>query len=237
MDCPGCGAEVVGQAVYCHKCGERLDSVEQEFPPTEQSENAQAAASAAAPLDKSDATPADRIREVMAGRADRTADPDTELWQGGYCPKAMIGAWALSSLVTIGLLVLGFFLLKNTYAGYIWIGIAAAIVLLWAYQLLLVAFRRMNARYRLTSQKFIHETGILRRKTDRIETIDIDDVTFERSILERFVGVGTIHITSSDRTHPELVLLGIENVQKVAGMIDDARRAERVRRGLHIERI
>jgi hypothetical protein len=50
-------------------------------------------------------------------------------------------------------------------------------------------------------------------------------------------GIGTVRITSSDQSHPELSLPGIENVQAVAGQIDDARRKERRRRGLYIESV
>ena len=67
--------------------------------------------------------------------------------------------------------------------------------------------------------------------------IDIDDVTFEQGLVQRMVNVGTIKISSSDRTHPELTLRGIEGVQEVADTIDDVRRKERRRRGLHIEAI
>jgi len=73
--------------------------------------------------------------------------------------------------------------------------------------------------------------------TDRIENIDMDDITYEQKFIERFVGVGTVIISSSDRTHPELRLIGIENVKEVADQMDDIRRAERRRRGLHIESI
>jgi hypothetical protein len=73
--------------------------------------------------------------------------------------------------------------------------------------------------------------------TDRIEVIDVDDVSCEQGIVERMLGVGTIRIQSSDRTHPELSLLGIENVRQVAELIDDTRRKERQRRGLHIEAV
>jgi hypothetical protein len=73
--------------------------------------------------------------------------------------------------------------------------------------------------------------------TDRIEVIDIDDVTYEQGLVQRMLGVGTIRIASSDRTHPELVLSGIDGVQQVADTIDDIRRKERRKRGLHIESI
>ena len=52
------------------------------------------------------------------------------------------------------------------------------------------------------------------RTTDRIEVIDIDDVTFRQGMVERALGVGTIVIESSDRTHPRLVLAGIDNVSR-----------------------
>jgi hypothetical protein len=89
----------------------------------------------------------------------------------------------------------------------------------------------------LTNQRFIHESGILRRVSDRIEVLDMDDITFEQGIIERLVGVGTIRVMSSDRTHPELQMYGIDNVREVSGLFDDTRRAERRRRGLHIENI
>ena len=75
------------------------------------------------------------------------------------------------------------------------------------------------------------------RTSDRVEVIDIDDVTVHQGFIERMLGVGTIRIASSDRTDPELVLPGVDQVRAVADVIDNTRRAERQRRGLHIESI
>jgi membrane protein YdbS with pleckstrin-like domain len=91
--------------------------------------------------------------------------------------------------------------------------------------------------YELTSQRFIHQTGILTRATDRIEVIDIDDVSFTQGPVQRMLGVGRITVTSSDRSHPLLHMIGIGDVKSVAGLIDDVRRKERRRRSLHIEAI
>ena len=109
--------------------------------------------------------------------------------------------------------------------------------LLWGWLALLFAYRRITCNYQLTSQRFLHESGLLKRVTDRIEVIDIDDVSVEQRLIERVVGVGTIKLISSDRSHPVLMLRGIENVKTVAATIDDLRRNERRRRGLHIESI
>jgi hypothetical protein len=49
--------------------------------------------------------------------------------------------------------------------------------------------------------------------------------------------VGTISIRSSDQTHPQIELLGIEKVREVAAMIDEARRQERRKRGLYVEAV
>jgi len=247
MQCPKCGADVAEQSVYCYKCGERIDLPDEALPVGDQ------AAAGPAPENSSfgegpdqvatrratgvtpvpPPTPSERFRETAAARQGQEEEPEKDLWQDRYSPKAMISAWALSGLITLALVVLAFWL-WNRYVTWT---VVAVVVLLWLYQLSVMKYRQWNVRYRLTSQRLIHETGILRRVTDRIEVIDIDDVTFEQRLLERLVGVGTIRISSSDKTHPELSLPGIDNVKEVSEQIDDIRRSERRRRGLHIEAI
>lgn len=95
--------------------------------------------------------------------------------------------------------------------------------------------RRFGISYELTTQRFIHQTGLLSRRTDRIEVIDIDDVSFFQGPVQRLLGIGTIDIASSDRSHPVVKMPGIADVKRVAGMIDDVRRKERKRRSLHIQ--
>ncbi len=230
MHCPKCGVEVMEQAGFCHKCGAELDAAQSEFSAEEMTPHATGAEEAA---DQPPATPIEKMQRAAASRRDADEETEEDLWHGGYSSKAMLGAWVLSGLITIGLLVLA------VWAGHPWIGwpVAVGIPLLWLYQLSTLCYRRWNIRYQLTNQRFIHQTGILRRVTDRIEVIDMDDIACEQKLLERPVGVGTIRISSSDSSHPELTMLGIENVKEVATLIDDTRRAERRRRGLHIESI
>jgi uncharacterized membrane protein YdbT with pleckstrin-like domain len=95
------------------------------------------------------------------------------------------------------------------------------------------AFRRLGQHYELTTQRFIHQSGVLVRKTDRIEVIDIEDVSYTQGIIQRMLGVGQITISGRDQSHPVLVLIGIDNVPEVASLIDDVRRDERRKRSLH----
>jgi len=247
MRCPACDAEASEKAIYCHKCGERLDTGGDMLAPFEDQQNQLPANSDLegdpAPVEEAVPEPApdepvaaagpQSIPEALAAQRKLPDEPEKELWKGTYSNKAMIGAWVACGLITLGVLVLGFWLWEYTA----WRIMLLVVLLLWPYHYLVLKYRRLSVRYRLTSQRFFHEIGILRRVTDRIEVIDMDDITFEQKLLERLVGVGTIRITSSDRSHPLLVLRGIEHVKNVAEMMDDARRAERMRRGLHIEQI
>jgi uncharacterized membrane protein YdbT with pleckstrin-like domain len=207
MKCPSCGAEANPSASFCQVCGAKL-----------------VADGAVSPA----ITPAASLQNAV-GRQD---EPEAELWSGGFSPKAMIGSFFAVALVTVLAIVLGLFLPPE----YWWWPLVAAFVL-WLLVLGQLAYRRMNIHYRLTSQRFFHQKGILTRTTDRIEVIEMDDVTYTQNLFERFFGVGTIKITSSDSTHPVLVMIGIDNVQEVSEIIDKARRRELTRRGLRIESV
>ncbi|MHB1037245.1 MAG: zinc ribbon domain-containing protein [Pirellulales bacterium] len=240
MKCRDCGAEVVAQAIFCQKCGARVDA--QAGWPSDEAMHPSDAQSGAPAGEAGEPTPDARSPVAPApsplSPRDKGDDTETFIWQGGYSPKAMIGAWIAAGAATVLLIVIAIVAMAKEYDWrYVLSIVLGALVLLWGYELALYFYRRLDVGYRLTNQRFVHQSGVLRRVTNRVEVIDIDDVTFEQGFVERFVGVGTIRIVSSDRTDPELTIRGIDNVAKVAGQIDDARRVERVRRGLHIEAV
>jgi membrane protein YdbS with pleckstrin-like domain len=220
MKCPKCGAAVQAEAVYCHVCGARLDEAPAATP------------SAAAEGEADGKKNFNRRVEVSRGKTDSAEE---ELWQGGFSPRAMFGTWIACGVITLVAIVASFLLMAAF--PLIWAISIPAVLLLWAWQGIRFALRRLGLSYRLTNQRFFHESGILRRTTNRIEVIDMDDITYTQGIVDRFFGVGTIRVSSSDITHPVLVIEGIDDVQVVAGQIDNARRAERLRRGLHIESV
>jgi membrane protein YdbS with pleckstrin-like domain len=116
-----------------------------------------------------------------------------------------------------------------------WIALAAVAGFMWLLLGATVLYRRLSIRYRLTRFRLFFERGILSRTIDRVETIDIDDVTVTQGLIERMLGIGTIMVVSSDRTLPQLRMIGIDHVKAVADVIDSTRRAERQRRGLYVE--
>jgi uncharacterized membrane protein YdbT with pleckstrin-like domain len=208
MQCSKCGGQLPAGAIFCPQCGMRLVNG----------------------YDVADAPDQTRAA-VRGGGAD---PPEDELWSGTYSAKALFGPVVAVIVVTI-LAPIGVAVTWNTHAG--WLTLLLVLLVLWAALAMVLAYRRLTVRYRLTTYRFFHERGLLARVTDRLEVIDIDDVTVRQGLLERMLGVGTIVIESSDRTDPQLSLPGIDEVKTVADMIDNTRRAERNRRGLHIESI
>ncbi|HIQ23172.1 MAG TPA: zinc-ribbon domain-containing protein [Planctomycetes bacterium] len=253
MKCEACGAEVPENSVYCQKCGERLKMI-QSLPQSDQLTAADQAAAPDHPMAEEPAagqegspesapsgpaaTGVDRLREAL-DRRDTANDQEELLWEGGYSAKDLVGTWFLLAIASVGLVVLAIWLTTATDVSWkvIWGTLCVVLLAAWGWPGLLVLYRKLSVRYRLTTQRFFHEKGILRHVTDRIEVIDMDDISYVQTLIQRFFNVGTIHITSSDRSHPTLTIRGIEEVQKVSAMMDQARRQERIRRGLHIEAV
>ncbi len=164
-----------------------------------------------------------------------STEPVVTVWSGGYSAKAMFGTWLFSILVSIAIGAALFFVPKDTLPPRAPLIAGIIIGIWWLIAVGIYVYERLAVHYELTNQRFIHQRGILVRTTDRIDVVDIDDVTFRQGIIQRVLGVGTIILAGSDKTHPKLTLLGIDKVNKVSAMIDEVRRKERRRRSVHID--
>ena len=162
-------------------------------------------------------------------------DVEREIWAGNYSARDMIGYWVGGAVgVLAGSIVVA---LLPGQAGWAWLVYFIVALALWAWLAGLALYRKLSDHYVLTTQRLKHRSGILFRQSNRIELIDIDDVMYRQGPVQALLGVGRIHLISSDASHPSLVMNGIADVQQVADLIDDARREERRKRGLHIESI
>jgi membrane protein YdbS with pleckstrin-like domain len=210
MECPHCGKQVSEQSRFCPECGGKLATGEE------------------------DAAGGQKNLPSAGNRGGDDFGPEEKLWEGSYSKLAMIGAWVAAGILSPASILIGLF---GSITGGAWLAVIGANAAVWFALIARYFYLRFSRHYALTSQRFTHMRGLLWRQTDRIEVIDIDDVAFTQGPVERMFGIGTIRITSSDQSHPELILPGIENAQTVAGLIDDARRKERRRRGLYIESV
>jgi len=77
------------------------------------------------------------------------------------------------------------------------------------------------AKYTLTDEKLIIETGMLRRNEEEVRLYRIMDVTLQRSLRDRIWGLGTIHCCSADKSTPEFDIKRIREPKKVRDMLSD----------------
>ena len=221
MKCPACEADLPADAAFCHKCGASLTAA-----PSAGMQSAASASSLNAPS-------APRRFPLPLGKG-RHDEQEEILWQGQFSKLAMIGAWVAGGIFTIALIAVG---VVAGFTGGAWAIAAGVIALVWAGLVLRLLYLQLSLHYYLTNQRFIHERGLLWREVDRIETIDIDDVAVQQGPVERMLGIGSVRLKSSDASTPEFTIQGIEDVRRVASLIDEARRKERRRRGMYIESV
>ncbi len=84
-----------------------------------------------------------------------------------------------------------------------WIG--GVVLVLWP----LVMTRTI--RYRISNYRIDYERGLLSKHIDTLELWHVEDITFNQSLMDRIMKVGTITIISNDDTTPELLLHSVPN--------------------------
>lgn len=147
----------------------------------------------------------------------------------------MFPTWILLTLITAGAIFLGVVIWRRVeYPLTIWAVLLGIVALLWIYHLLLYLYRRYTVSYRVTTYRFYNEAGLLFRRVNAMEVIDIDDMSLEQNLLERMVGVGRVVLRTKDPSDPFFVISGLKDPQIAFQKIDGARRDERIRRGINI---
>lgn len=228
MRCPQCDREFDTKLEDCPNCGHPVESSED--PPSSDEE--------------SQPTMSERLKE-MAGKIDVEGPEkdasvlDVPWTEGSYSGKAMRMRMITTALVTLAFIALGIYfsvndMLPERYSTPMWAVMLGIPVLLWIHFGIIYFYRTWTIRYKLTTHRFFHEKGLIRRTTDVIEVIDISDMKMEQTLWDRYIngGVATIVLESSDDSHPNLVIDGLEEPRKVFDSIDEIRRVQRQQRGL-----
>ncbi len=86
--------------------------------------------------------------------------------------------------------------------------------------------------YMLSTQRLKLARGVFNRVFDEVEIYRIKDSTVRQTLLQRMVGIGTIELITSDRTHPTIVMAHIPAFREVQAMIRTQTEAIRRARGV-----
>jgi len=90
-------------------------------------------------------------------------------------------------------------------------------------------------RYKLSEDRLFISVGFLNIKDDEVLLYRVRDIDTQRSLWQRFFGVGTVTVLSSDQTMPSLVLKNVKDPVFVKELIhkqvEDMKIKRRVRFG------
>ncbi len=80
--------------------------------------------------------------------------------------------------------------------------------------------------------------GILSQRVDLLEVFRVKDIAIVKPVWLRIFGLGTLHLTTSDQTHPLVHIPAIARVEEIAAilrdLVDKARSAKGVREFDHV---
>lgn len=85
-------------------------------------------------------------------------------------------------------------------------------------------------RYILEEDRLILDEGLLKSVENEIMLYRIQDITLIRTLGAKILGVGTLELRSSDKTHPVLHLKNIKDAAKVKRTLSENVERERDRR-------
>ena len=85
-------------------------------------------------------------------------------------------------------------------------------------------------KYAISEDRLFQTTGILNLKYEEIILYRIRDISLSRSFGQRIFGVGSITVTSSDKTRPILVLQNIKDSAEVKELLHEQVEDMKIRR-------
>ena len=131
--------------------------------------------------------------------------------------KALIAPFALLILVAAGVIAVGKIYTDKGILVLVAAGVGLLTLILWAF---IPFLRWMTSTYTVTNRRLITRHGILTRTGRDIPLFRINDVAYEKGLLDRLLGCGTLII--SDATEKAGVILpDVPNVEKVHLQISD----------------
>lgn len=103
------------------------------------------------------------------------------------------------------------------YLGWAVLGIAVLVVLIWV---VTPFVRWLTTTYSVTNRRLIEQTGVFTRSGRVIPLIRINDVSFEKQLIDRFLGCGTLIIFAASE-QAGLTLHDVPRVEEVHRTLSD----------------
>jgi membrane protein YdbS with pleckstrin-like domain len=122
---------------------------------------------------------------------------------------------------------------KAWFWSYVFAGVLSLVLvgLIW---MLTLELRRKGMRYKLTGRTIDLESGVFSKRIETVQLWRVQDIDFQQSFMDRIFGVANIHITTTDRSTPEINLRGLPASREVFEGLKDAADLARQQRVLGV---
>lgn len=90
-------------------------------------------------------------------------------------------------------------------------------------------------RYALSKDRLFFSTGFLSIKDEETLLYRVRDISLQRSFWQRLCGVGTITVTSSDKSNPTLILKNVKDPVEAKELLHSTVEEIKIRRRVRLE--
>ena len=214
--CPFCAETILSAAIKCRHCGEFLNTARAKAmlnQPDQQGGpgDSQQADGEDSPKDKPDAI-------VYSGSPTLWA-MTMDFVKGGAILIAaiLIIAWHIERISWLHLSAQSMAVVGK-YRVLLGLGVFFVVGLILFYK----AWKIRMTHYEVSPDRIEYGEGIFDRKVDNLDMFRVVDIKLRRNILDCAVGVGTVILTTTDKSHPEFEFKKIKNSRELYDTIKKA---------------